>query len=723
MKVSKKAAPYAFMFFVFFTLILGGCGGGGSGGGATQGSGLLIMNVSPSTISTEAEGGSEEITVEFTLNNYSENLPALPVAIERYIVSFERTDCTGCPVPEGFTIGSGAYLEAGETYSETITLITEQLKRSLPIAAVRDDEYNPVANQSVPVDTEASEILARARTETIARFGTPYEELVATGNGVSSVFTGTVTNPPVIKGTFRVLVTGNPFGYTYETIGEGGSYSYSYTVTNPPVVPGSISIVVFNNKRTLLVGTGDGATTDFIATLVPPVLEGSLVIKVGETIAGSDDGNGNISGVMIASGTINYSTGEVNISFATPPASGETITAEYLNSAETLVATDDAGGQITGENGYAVSGYIDYSTGEMAVNFGTPPFIGSTVGLLYLSAGSEEKVEVGADNGNGEISGTGLTGTVDYDTGYFVLTFTSPPYSGQHIYIRYSYGTGSSVPGEVVYTLSGVPIVPGSVVITDGTNILATDDGYGNLNGQGAGGTVSYNDGSIIITVNADTSRISTLNAVYATLVSSGLSMYPVVPGSVEISTGDGVVCTDVPDGGEYATTGVLGYPCGGVLSYTYGTITGFKFFSGSADLSDLVVSYLVRTSSYLGGDRNLAIGDGITTKFNLYLHYPPVESPHGDYAAVVATSDGLRAVDTGGGTLTGDVCTTERSYIDYQTGYVHVCFSNPPATGAEIFALYRTSTIRMNARIKAEGHEIGGKSISVDRTVTITVH
>jgi hypothetical protein len=714
---------YTFILFVSVVLILSGCGGGGSGGGATQGSGLLTMTVSPATVNTSAESGTEEVTIEFALNNYSENLPALPVAIERYIITFERTDCTtGCPVPQEFTIGSGAYVEAGDSFSESITLIPEQLKLSLPIAALRDDEYNPIANQSVPVDVDSSEILAKGKTEVIARYGTSQEEFVATGDNSTTVFSGTVLNPPIIKGTFRVLVTGNVYGYLYETIGTGGSYSYTYTLSNTPVVPGSVSIVVYNNKRVAVIGTGDNTTTDFSATLTPPVLGGSVVVKVDDTIAGSDDGSGNLYGSSIT-GSVDYATGKINISFAMPPVSGSTITVEYLNSTESLVASDDLYGQITGENGYTVSGYVDYTTGVLTINFGIPPFSDAVVGVFYLSSENEQKIEAGRDNGNGEIQGINLTGSVDYNSGYFMFFFEKAPYSGQQIYIAYTQGAGSSNPEEVIYTLKEIPIVPGSVVITDGTNVLATDDGNGNLNGSGAMGTVSYTEGNLILTILADTSQMDSLLAIYNTKVLSGTSMYPVVPGSIQISVGD-TTCRDIPDGSETtATYGGLGYPCQGTIAYSDGTITDFGFFADSPEDNDIVISYKVRTSSYLGGDRNLATGDGHTTEFYLYLHYPPIESPHGDYAAVIATSDGFRAVDTGGGTLTGDVCPTKRSYIDYQTGSAYVCFSSPPSSGAEIFALYRTSSIRMNARIKAEGYEIGGKSISIERTVTITVN
>lgn len=77
----------------------------------------------------------------------------------------------------------------------------------------------------------------------------------------------------------------------------------------------------------LALGTGDGSTTSYsgaFATL--PVRPGTAVIRVAGTAqVALDDGKGNLVGVGIT-GTINYQTGAVNVTYGTAPVSGAAIT-------------------------------------------------------------------------------------------------------------------------------------------------------------------------------------------------------------------------------------------------------------------------------------------------------------------------------------------------------------------------------------------------------------
>jgi len=75
-------------------------------------------------------------------------------------------------------------------------------------------------------------------------------------------------------------------------------------------------------------GTGDGSKTSFTATLqYKPVIPGTLTVIAG-TVVGKDDGSGNIKGDGIT-GTINYSTGQITVEFSSAPASGTAIRATY----------------------------------------------------------------------------------------------------------------------------------------------------------------------------------------------------------------------------------------------------------------------------------------------------------------------------------------------------------------------------------------------------------
>jgi len=81
-----------------------------------------------------------------------------------------------------------------------------------------------------------------------------------------------------------------------------------------------------------IIGTGDGATLTFSATLAnPPVAAGSVVISYtigGTAYTATDNGLGTITGTDL-SGTINYTTGEVSLTFTVAPDAATDITADY----------------------------------------------------------------------------------------------------------------------------------------------------------------------------------------------------------------------------------------------------------------------------------------------------------------------------------------------------------------------------------------------------------
>lgn len=77
------------------------------------------------------------------------------------------------------------------------------------------------------------------------------------------------------------------------------------------------------------IGTGDGTTTSFSGTLSnTPIVPKTVTVTAGD-VTGTDDGNGNITGTGISSGTIDYDTGEISVSFDSAPASGVSIDVDY----------------------------------------------------------------------------------------------------------------------------------------------------------------------------------------------------------------------------------------------------------------------------------------------------------------------------------------------------------------------------------------------------------
>jgi len=94
------------------------------------------------------------------------------------------------------------------------------------------------------------------------------------------------------------------------------------------------SYTTFDSSGTTItgqgIGSGDGSTTTFNANLSgTTVSQFTLQVFVAGAAVGGDLGNGSLWGPGL-SGSINYSTGALTITFKTPPANGAAITANYV---------------------------------------------------------------------------------------------------------------------------------------------------------------------------------------------------------------------------------------------------------------------------------------------------------------------------------------------------------------------------------------------------------
>lgn len=75
-------------------------------------------------------------------------------------------------------------------------------------------------------------------------------------------------------------------------------------------------------------GIGDGSKTTFSTTLgYTPVRAGSVLISAG-SVSATDDGEGAITGTGLT-GTVNYTTGEISLTFSSAPASDTTVSVHY----------------------------------------------------------------------------------------------------------------------------------------------------------------------------------------------------------------------------------------------------------------------------------------------------------------------------------------------------------------------------------------------------------
>ncbi len=77
------------------------------------------------------------------------------------------------------------------------------------------------------------------------------------------------------------------------------------------------------------IGTGNNVTTVFTPTLSYfPIKPGTVTIVAGSVVA-SDNGSGVLNGSGVTSGTVSYTTGQVNITYSSAPANNVPLTATY----------------------------------------------------------------------------------------------------------------------------------------------------------------------------------------------------------------------------------------------------------------------------------------------------------------------------------------------------------------------------------------------------------
>lgn len=165
-----------------------------------------------------------------------------------------------------------------------------------------------------------------------------------------------------------------------------------------------------------LVTDAGGTLTEFhVKTaqqgIVPGTVDGDATVGAAAKTF-TDDGNGLItgdSGNII--GTVDYTAGFIFLKFATAPDDDTNITADYDYGVDVATVTD------TLEN---------------------VPVIPRTV-TVVATVGAAAKT--GTDDGYGNISGTGISGTVNYESGAITITTTAAIDDGEDVVCDYSYGS------------------------------------------------------------------------------------------------------------------------------------------------------------------------------------------------------------------------------------------------------------------------------------------
>jgi hypothetical protein len=241
---------------------------------------------------------------------------------------------------------------------------------------------------------------------------------------------------------------------------------------------------------------GDGHTVLFSPTLAhTPIEPGSVTITDGLTAALQDDGHGHFfdgAGGQFASGTINYATGVCAITYVTAPANLAVLTINYtasLNITSAYTPLPPVTNELVGTGNTVLTAFthttaqnpivpgtlvVDAGASGVYHDDGAGNFLQQFYGEAY-SAGSASLVTfahtlattpaipksvflyktgvlIAQDDGAGNITGPGLTGTITYSTGVCSITFGTAP--GVHpITVNYlSSSTAVLTAGSVVYT-------------------------------------------------------------------------------------------------------------------------------------------------------------------------------------------------------------------------------------------------------------------------------
>ena len=278
--------------------------------------------------------------------------------------------------------------------------------------------------------------------------------------------------------------------------------------TSTPVSSNSLNAIALSNTTysyirhpewpgLIGIGFGNGSTVAFAGNLPAPVLPGTVTVTAG-AVTGTDNGVGVISGAGISSGSINYGSGAISLTFTTAPVAGvlveatcDTVFTSPLVQFEDILELDSGGGctrlddvihvLYTAYHPYLGSCQV-YLQGPGVGAMTTPPggsitlpiqpnqgqvigtgdgttinFTGTLTtpvlpGSVLINAGAL----TGTDNTSGVISGGGISGTINYASGAISVTFTTAPATGVQVLVDYNTNDSSGIAG-IPFNMTGLP--------------------------------------------------------------------------------------------------------------------------------------------------------------------------------------------------------------------------------------------------------------------------
>lgn len=138
-------------------------------------------------------------------------------------------------------------------------------------------------------------------------------------------------------------------------------------------------------------GVGDAAEVTFSGTLDNPVVRYGTLSIVAAAITAVDDGDGNLTGTGVTSGSINYDTGVWTITYAVAPALAVQILASYW---QEPVATEICG-QLTG---------AEDGTGPMTRGLTTDPALSASKAGIYAFGYLDEILNISMPDFAGDVT-------------------------------------------------------------------------------------------------------------------------------------------------------------------------------------------------------------------------------------------------------------------------------------------------------------------------------
>lgn len=230
---------------------------------------------------------------------------------------------------------------------------------------------------------------------------------------------------------------------------------------------------------------------------------------------------------------------------------------------ETISTRETVGSYSAGT--YRYSGNLSHSPvvlDSVQIQLGGITFTGDGSGNLVSDYGSGKVTSAGA--WSVDVTGSSTTTTDDSTTGGHAQKVSNE-----------SLGTVSNA-GKFSASLSGHPVVPGSVTVTFDNGMSFTDDGANNLvcTVSGAGGHVEYTSGGISLDWSTSASNYQQYNgAVHATY-----SYY------ANVTTPGSSTTTDSPLQGSGSIVAIYSYTAGG-------TTSGASIATTSSDITSITVS------------------------------------------------------------------------------------------------------------------------------------